>query len=108
MSNPIDITNWAVNASGDTYVAPECRVAILRGRISYHPTLKPTPGNDEVRTSQIQGWVGRSVFTRNSIYNLVGEPDPFFLSWLAEKGFAYDAANPLKVLADHGYLPQEG
>ncbi len=106
MNQPIDITNWSINASGDEYDAPETRVAILRGNINWHPTLKVTPTDNVVRTSQIRGWEGPFVRTNNSVYNLVGEPDPVFISWMREKGL--DTTNPLKSLADAGYLPQEG
>jgi len=108
MSQIIQITNWAVNASGDQYRAPELRVAILRGEVSAHPALEVRPGDNKVRTSQIRGWIGRTVMTQNSTYQLVGDPDPEFLSWLQSKQFRYDPANPLKVLADYGYLPEEG
>ena len=107
MKTQIEITNWAVSASGDVYTAPECRVAVLLGEVNSHPDLMILPGDNKVRTSQIRGWIGRNVFTQNSFYLLVGEPAPYFLQFLTDKGLVYDPQNPLRPLAEAGYLPKE-
>lgn len=107
MKTQIEITNWAVSASGGPYTAPECRVAVLLGEIDSHPDVEVVPGDNKVRTSPIHHFIGRNVFTQNSFYLLVGEPAQYFLDFLAVKNLPYDPQNPLKVLADAGYLPKE-
>ncbi len=82
---------WCVRA--DPYRAPELGGAWLRGRVYGHP--KFTDG-DRIDTGSLVSAEGRTVRTAKTVYQL-GEPDPEWLTWMAEKGIAFDPENPVKI-----------
>lgn len=86
--------NWeVVTAPSNPYQAPELWKARLRGDVIDHPRLGTQKG---VVTSSIQKSEGRWVKTRNTTYELVGEPAAPYKEWCDENGIVIDNDWPVK------------
>jgi hypothetical protein len=87
--NTYYINNWSVvEEPWNGYTAPECRRVQLKGIRN---------GEEKyVRTSNIKGVEGKTVYTKNSVYHLQ-DIDPEYLAHIKEKGYDYDPENPIKV-----------
>jgi len=91
----IKMTNWQLVGLGDHYTPPECREPRLHGEIDKHPRLQVTEHDKIVTTGPIAMVAGRYVRTvSGSLYELVGEPMPQFLDWMAKEGYEYNARFP--------------
>jgi hypothetical protein len=93
------LKNWAVVQSPnmDPYMPPEAYGIYLSGEI-YGRGGRFTDGK-RVTTSRVVSVDGRLITTQSgSVYELVGDPEPGYLSYLKETGKEYNKENPIKVI----------
>lgn len=92
---PAFIDGWFVTEDrGTPYSAPEAKGIRLTGYVSGHP--KHRDGTCLI-TTEIQGFDGRFVYTRNTVY-LLGNPSELYLSWLTRKRIKLDHREPIKLI----------
>lgn len=90
------LKNWSiVGYPGDEYRAPEARTVHFQGIVVEREGFEV---GGALRTSPVVGAEGKVVSTRSgSEYEMVGEPDPMWISWLADQGKEPDPHNILLV-----------
>lgn len=88
------LTQWSVcRLDLDApFRAPELGVYGLSGVVTGHPRRAD---GTRVQTSRIVSIDGARVTTEHTVYHLA-DPDPEWLSWLAEQGYRYDPADPVR------------
>jgi len=88
-----ELTNWSfVQGKPDPYLAPEVPNLALHGQVHGHARFEE---GDWVTTSRIIEWDGRSIKTLRSTYVLTGDPDPDFVTYLADLGKDWDWDDPV-------------
>lgn len=89
------LTQWSVcRLDLDApFRAPELGVYGLSGVVTGHPRRAD---GTRVQTSRIVNVAGRTVTTEHTTYELVGDPNPAWLTWLEEHGYRYDPADPVR------------
>lgn len=79
----------------ESYIAPECARVIVRGIVTGHPTKAD---GTLIDTSPVMKANGRTITTRSGNEYVLGEPNAAFVSFLKEKGIAFDPENPIRVI----------
>ena len=88
MRREYKLNNWGVtHMSKDPFRAPECNPVCLVGE---------RDDGHSVRTSPITEVSGRIIKTESGSTYFLGEPDPSYLAYLEQIGYAFDAENPIK------------
>lgn len=80
----VQITDWAIVGDFDNpYTAPECRKSYLVGKVINHEDFFQ---GARVQTSHIINldWDNKTVETRNTIYQLTGEPEEGYAAFMKE------------------------
>lgn len=90
----IKLSKWSVVVNGSNpYKEPKIR---LGGIVSGHPDY---PDGKDVVTSKIMTANGRSITVESGrVYELIGDPDFMYATYLASIGKVYDPVNPIKVI----------
>lgn len=83
------LTEWATYLTGDHYTAPELRRLCLRG----------DRGDKKVVTSAIVEKLGPRLFRTHtgSVYELVGDPDPEFVTYCNGIGKPLNLDDPIRM-----------
>jgi hypothetical protein len=76
------LRNWFIACTDSSFVAPECRCAIVYGEAVNVPGF---PDGAKIQTSVVRRWTARTFRTESgSQYELVGDPAPEFVEKLNE------------------------
>lgn len=83
------LTDWAVRSDATPFTAPELRRLYLSGMFN----------GSHIETSHVVEVVAPRVYrTRSgSIYRLVGDPEPGYVTFCVENKVALDLADPIKL-----------
>ncbi len=81
------IENWWTAPGGNGFTAPEIAGIVICGDFEGRP----------IRTSSVVRTEGKTVYTRNSVYQL-GSIEPKFLNHLKTCGYKFDPENPIRLV----------
>lgn len=94
------LENWHTTSTGGAYLAPESAETSICGDCygRYDVLIDGTSMTDGTRitTGPVVELEGRTVTTSSGSKYLLGAPDPTWVTWMAEKGIAFDPAKPLR------------
>lgn len=93
-TEPVRLERWAVHK--EPYAAPETP----QGRIYLSGDAYGYPGRpdgERITTGHVYDAEGRIAYGRRTAY-LLGEPDPRYLDYLAERGIAFDPERPVRMV----------
>ena len=87
---PYKLRDWAVVATEAPFLPPEASPNKLKGRL--------VDSGKGIVTSPIKNAVGRMIETRNSIYELVGPPEPGYAEYCKSIGRVIDDEQPIAMI----------
>lgn len=93
----VQIKDWAFEAGGDGFTAPECIWLTVTGRCYGHPRHA---NGKFVKTSAVIDGKGKFCFMKSGrTYELLGQPRKEYLEWLESKGYVWESECPYESFA---------
>ena len=99
VNKPIKVMkNWSTTGDWNSYTAPELRRLKLHGDVARDDgSIRPVITSSVIDAVTTEAGL-RLIETRNTVYSLVGPPNPEWVEWMKENGIEFDEEDPIRVL----------
>jgi len=95
-ANIVTLINWSTTACGSPFSAPEQVSISLSGEVHGHPRFED---GQVITTSAVRGSSGRVVMTENTMYSLVGDPNPKWVMFLEGMDKTLNMEDPISFIS---------